>query len=242
MTVFRRRLPDRRSRLFPPQELLINPSDPAGSMSTDGLLSILVEAGSVAGPVRIRYQRIEGPNPPLPAGFRFASPVYEITASWQDEGTAASFDKPVSITFRIGESDLDLAEADPSRFVVQKYQRPAQPWKALATDINVDNHSATARVSSLSLFVLTIGAHSPTDPGPVEAGLTENRPSGTPLASPTPDTPPVTGTSTRFTRSNTAKPGVRRPGYNTDHPTFSRPDGAGINAGNYLGPGGVSSL
>ena len=184
-------------RLFPPQELLINRSDPASSMSADGLLSIRVEAGSVAGPVRIQYQRIEGPNPPPPTGFRFASPVYEITASWQDESAAASFDKPVSITFRIGESDLDSAEADSSRFVVQKYQRPAQPWNALATDIDVDNRSVTARVSTLSLFALTIGTNGLTVTEPVEASLTENRPSGTPSASPTPDTPPVTGTPTR---------------------------------------------
>ena len=176
---------------FLPQGLLIDGSYPASATSDDGLFSILVEARSVSGPVRLQHQQREGPIPTLPAGYRLASTVIELTATSVD-GAVVTLNKPLSITFLIGDSDLRLAEDDPSRFVVQRYEGSAIGWYPLATVIEPDHRLATAKTGTLGLFVLTVTnmigqsaqpANEPAAPTPGPASQSRE-----PTASPRPPT------------------------------------------------------
>ena len=104
----------------------------------------------------------------MPQGFTCAGGL-SVTSS-DAGGDPVDLQRMLSITVAIGPDELALAEADYSRFVIHHYVNRFQNWETLPTQADPVASQVTAQVGGLSLFALTVGPQSASNPSQKRKG------------------------------------------------------------------------
>jgi len=161
--------------------------------SASGNVTIDIPGSAPTGTGYIVYAPAEGNEIPVaPKGYNITSSVFNINLLNVngDANTNTKFLSPVTITLTYSDDDVAVAEGNPSRLVIHKYDDNASVWVALNTTVDLANKTVQTKVSRFSLFALMGGAKPPTptptpDPTTVAAGSVTAEPIAEPTAEPT---------------------------------------------------------
>ncbi|MCH7737750.1 MAG: hypothetical protein IH872_10175, partial [Chloroflexi bacterium] len=145
--------------LLGPVGVVITGKDDVELRSADGLVTVVIPAGSVTSPFTLDYRESGPPETSsLPAQFLSTGRFFELTAHTIDASAGpVEFQQMISITMGIGPNDLALAGDDYSRFFIQHYLSDLMSWDVLPTTADLRASTVTAQVGGLSKFALTIG-------------------------------------------------------------------------------------
>lgn len=145
----------------------------------------------------------DAPAPP-PAGLAFGTVLFDLTVIDLAGAPAPDtrFRRPITILVRYVDADVQAAEGNPARLVLQKYDPVFQAWIPLTTTFDPVTKTVQAQVSRVSFFALMGQARPPT-PTPTPAPtLSPGVPTPTPTVmststvTPTPAAVPTTPTAT----------------------------------------------
>ena len=167
----------------------ITPEALARLVSPDGEVTVDLDAETVEAPTQLSYTPLSpGEIPALPEKFTATGKAFELT-------TETPLLKPIKITVTLSTVDAALAAGNEANIVIQHYTGGA--WTQLATEVDFEASTATAKVDSLSMFVLTVlepdSAPTPV-PAPAQAAVptAHPEPALTPIvSSPLVATPPI---------------------------------------------------
>ena len=122
------------------------------------------------------------PPPPPPPDFSGLIRAFYVAlhapggATWQPHSP-----EPATLEVRLTERDYELADGDPHRLVVQRYNYSSQVWEEAPTSLDLPWLRIHTTTDALGLFATTIRLEEDTG-GPV-AALTEVRPASLPASS-----------------------------------------------------------
>ena len=159
---------------------------PAQLVSSQGDVTVDLDAGSVGGLVQLQYEPVSLVTMhQLPPGYVAAPKAFDLSVAGDEEGATGSYSfiKPITITVRLSTGDLALAGAVESRVIIQHYRDREGRWEALPTKVDFLVGTAWARVDSLSIFALTIKEPEPPPTPPLAPTPTATR---APIPTPTP--------------------------------------------------------
>lgn len=181
--------------------LTVEPSDSLRFVSSDGGVSIAIDAGSVDEAVSLTFTRLSDFQiPALPRGFSGTQMAFDLSAYSLDGFSLLeySFLLPITIAIELPASLIDAARMSPVLVALQHFE-PDQGWVALPAEYDKESETLTAKVTSLSVFALLVqssvdGAKSPIQRlQPTAKSISEPKPepSATATSSPTPNPTPM---------------------------------------------------
>ena len=162
-----------------------------------GDIAVFIPAGAVSEPTRFYYAKIEEDTAPkLPDGYVKTDRVFDISilddAGEKIEGPV-TFDEPIEVKVGLIAQDVYLSGGDASLIVIQHYHE-GEGWEELPTEVDFPRATATALVSRLSIFALTVKepeVEPEPEPTPTPEPLFIPVPTITPLPLPTVALPAV---------------------------------------------------
>ena len=180
-----------------PIVVVVAAAQPTRLVSSEGQVTVDIAAGAVRDDVTLTYMPVTRDQiPPLPAGFTVSDRVFDLSVSGgpDDESDEFKFDRPIVVTVRLSDRDIELSGGASGNIVIQHFR--ADRWELLPTEVDLDNMVASAEVDGLSIFALTIK-----DPDPLPVAAAPATPTATtlPTITPTPTptvTPTITATAT----------------------------------------------
>jgi hypothetical protein len=133
---------------------------PVTLKSPEGAVVVGLEPETIEGPAELKYISIDKAAietmPQLPEEISSVTRVFDLTlvgagATAGEDGAVPALLKPLTITIRYEESDLALANGDPSFLSVLHLQN--QEWIPLLTTVDQENSTISAQADSLSTFL-----------------------------------------------------------------------------------------
>ena len=126
--------------------------------SPDGSV-VLVLPGSIgAGKLRLVYQNLLNVSPEeLHPGYSSTPRAFYVAlhahdgAAWQSHSP-----KPATLEVRLTEHDYELADGDPHRLVVQRYNYASQVWEEIPASLDLPWLRVQVTTDALGLFVTTV--------------------------------------------------------------------------------------
>lgn len=163
-----------------------------GMVTVDVPATAPVEAGTLS------YVPMAAEDAPAsaPAGTAFASTLFELSVLDANSDPIVDYSLGASITISVKYTDDDLQAADgnPGRLILQKYDTVLQAWTALNTAFDPATGTVRAQSSRLGFFAL-IGQELPPTPTPTAtATLLPGVATSTPTAEPPTPTAEPTAT------------------------------------------------
>jgi hypothetical protein len=153
-------------------------------VSPDGEVTIDLDERSVDAPAQLAYAALAPSEiPALPAKFKATGKAFELTSE-------SPLLKPITITVALSTANAALAAGNTDNIIIQHHTVGA--WTPLATAVDFQASTATAKVDSLSLFALTVlePELDPTASTPAQIALPTSAPPA-PTLVPTVSTPKV---------------------------------------------------
>jgi hypothetical protein len=139
--------------------------------SPRGYVTVDVPADSAADDAALWYQPVALENAPtLLPDFVGTGKVFDlqVTGGQQAEGEPYDFAQPVTITVALSDADVVAARGDASNLVLQHLKTGDTDWTPLPTNADLVNRTASATVTSFSVFALSVrAAPTPTPAAPV---------------------------------------------------------------------------
>ncbi|MAX59936.1 MAG: hypothetical protein CL755_14040 [Chloroflexi bacterium] len=117
-------------------------------VSPDGEVTIDLDERSVDAPAQLAYAALAPSEiPALPAKFKATGKAFELTSE-------SPLLKPITITVALSTANAALAAGNADNIIIQHHTVGA--WTPLATAVDFQASTATAKVDGLSLFALTV--------------------------------------------------------------------------------------
>ena len=179
------------------------PNEPAQLSSSQGDVTVDLDAGSVGEVVQLLYEPVSLEKmPQLPSGYVAAPKAFDLSLAGGEERTTGPYSllKPITITVRLSTGDVALADGAESLVIIQHYFGVDGRWEALPTTVDFRAATASAQVYDLSVFALTIKEPEPT-PSPAP-----RTPTAVPAPTPVPTPTPARTSTPVFTPTPTPKP------------------------------------
>ena len=190
-----------------PTAVPISAGQPVKLTSPRGYVTVDMPAGSAVDGTALWYQPVTPESAPvLPPDFIGTGKVFDlqVTGDQQAEGEAYEFAQPVTITVALSDADVASARGDGSNLVLQHLKTGDTDWTPLPTSADLENRTASAKVSSFSVFALSVRAEpTPTPTAPVQF---DSAPTETPLPTPTITPTPSPTATVRPTATPTPTP------------------------------------
>ena len=164
--------------------------------SPDGVVTVNIPGSAPTGTGYLTYSPTSAEDAPAaPSGYALTSSIFNLDLLNVD-GTANSSTKflsPITITLTYNSEDIAIAEGNPHRLVIHKYDSGTSSWVALSSTVDLTNKTVQTKVSRFSLFALMGGATPPTptptpEPTPL-AGAATAEPTAEPTATTLPPAP-----------------------------------------------------
>ncbi|MBF8267463.1 MAG: domain containing protein [Dehalococcoidia bacterium] len=182
--------------------------------SPDGAVTVAVPADAPVGTSFLLYTpRTKADAPAAPTGLAIGSALFdlkviELTGA---EALDTRFRTPVTVSVKYTADDLTVAQGNPSRLVLYKYDTSLKAWSSLSTTFDPVTKTIGAQVGRLSLFALMGEAKAATPTVTPTPTREPWLPTVTPTITPTPTVTP-TRTATPTATTIPPKPGDLAPG------------------------------
>ena len=135
-----------------------NPALSESLSSPDGSVVVILPGGLKAGKPLLVYRDLAtGSAEKLSSGYSLSARSFYVAlqapggAAWQPPSL-----EPVTLAVRLTERDYDLADGDPHRLVVQRYDDAKQVWEEAPTLLDIPWLRVHVTTDSLGLFATTI--------------------------------------------------------------------------------------
>jgi len=135
-------------------------------ISPDGKVTVSIPAIAPMETAYIFYMPGDAPAAP-PAGLAFGTSLFDLTVLDPDgvPDPAIRFSRPITISVKYTSDDIQVAEGNPSKLALQKYDPAFQSWISLTTTFDPVAKTVRAQVSRLGFFAL-MGPGQPLSPTP----------------------------------------------------------------------------
>ncbi len=131
--------------------------------SPEGDVRVRIPSGSVDTIAELSYTTLFISDvPPLPEDIVETPKVFDLAISRDGIGRVDnfSFNSPVLVTVKLSLATIESAETNGSMIIIQHYGT-SEGWQELPTTVDSNESTATASVSSLSPFAITVKSSEP---------------------------------------------------------------------------------
>ena len=142
------------------------PGTTATLISPDGKVTVFIPAAAPMETAYIFYTPEGAPAAP-PAGLASGTSLFDLTVLDPDgvPDPAIRFSRPITISVKYTNDDIQVAEGNPGQLSLQKYDPAFQSWIPLTTTLDPATKTVQAQVSRLGFFAL-MGPGQPLSPTP----------------------------------------------------------------------------